>query len=131
MFNKKLISFIILTIVILGISFSFNKVNLVFANPLTVIEEAAGGLIPDNGTYLQMIEANVLFDIDETYGSSGSFFISFDWNYTIYNQNSTVNVSIAAPFFSTYYGLEDTLRIEVEGINVDYYIEDYWEIDIS
>ncbi|MHA1347121.1 MAG: hypothetical protein ACTSVO_11390 [Candidatus Heimdallarchaeaceae archaeon] len=90
------------------------------ANPLSVLEQAVGGIVPGNGTVLQMIEANVIMDIDETYGENGSFAISFDGLYTIYNPNDTIEILIGAPFQTNFIDLVDTLKIEVEGLEKDF-----------
>jgi hypothetical protein len=87
-----------------------------------LIGESVGGLLPGNNTDLQMIEANVLMEIDETYGENGSFGISFDGNYTIYNPNETLELLIGAPFQTIFGNLNDDLNIKVEGITKEFEI---------
>ncbi len=91
------------------------------SNPLIVMEEAIGGIFTDTETNLQMIEANVLMNINETFKEEGDFMISFDGNYTIYNPGETQVVTIAAPFYS-YYDIEKTLKIEIEGMEKEFNI---------
>lgn len=92
------------------------------ANPISVIETSSGGILPGNNTNLQMIEANVLMDINESYGVEGEFEIYFDGNYTIYNSDNYTETVLAAPFQSEYVNMNSTLTIEINGTEVDYYI---------
>ncbi|MCE7741566.1 MAG: hypothetical protein GOP50_03830 [Candidatus Heimdallarchaeota archaeon] len=99
--------------------------DVVVSNPLGVIYESAGGLLPENNTELQMIEASVVMEINETYGNIGTFGIIFDGNYTIYNPNETIEILIGAPFLTIYEGLSDSLLIEVEGSEKEFDIVYY------
>ena len=117
--QKKYICYLTIT-VLLGLVWIINLENKSIADPLSVIEEASGGILPAIDTDLQMIEAKVVMYIDETHGENGSFAISFDGNYTIYNPYETIEILIGAPFLTIYEGLTDTLKIEVEGLEKQY-----------
>ncbi len=116
LFDPKTKSVIFLIMILL---FSLVPMKLGYsniqANPLILMEEAIGGILTDTETSLQMIEASVLMNINESFKEEGDFMIFFDGNYTIYNPEETQKVTIAAPFYS-YYDIEKTLRIEIEGI---------------
>ncbi|OLS32869.1 MAG: hypothetical protein HeimAB125_04420 [Candidatus Heimdallarchaeota archaeon AB_125] len=123
--NRKLSVFLFTFLLLFGSFWIVNKNNRIVANPLNVFVESAGGLLPGNDTDLQMVEANVVMDIDETYGENGSFAVSFDGNYTIFNPNETLEIMIGAPFLTVYEGLTDSLKIEVDGIETEYDIVYY------
>ncbi|MHA1219769.1 MAG: hypothetical protein ACTSSN_02885 [Candidatus Heimdallarchaeaceae archaeon] len=116
------LSVFLISVILIGFFVGIGNNSLTSANPLSVMEEAAGGIIPGNDTFMQLVEANVVMEIDESFGENGSFAISFDGNYTIFNPNETTSMLIGAPFLTTYEGLTESLEIEVEGIEVDYYI---------
>ncbi|MBY8999556.1 MAG: hypothetical protein KGD64_01450 [Candidatus Heimdallarchaeota archaeon] len=90
------------------------------ANPVNVLYQAVGGIIPVNQTNLQMIKTEVLMEINETYGEENEFMVSFEGNYTIYNSNITTKLLIGAPFY-TVFDITDLL-IEVDGIEQEYEI---------
>jgi hypothetical protein len=122
---KRKISFIIILIVFISNFFILeNLTEEVSANPLGVNFSSAGGLIPRNFTDLQMIEAEVLMIVDETYGKESSryseFNLTFEGHYTIYNPNVTCEMLVGAPF-SGYYGeMEETLEISVNGLKTEF-----------
>ncbi|MHA1199879.1 MAG: hypothetical protein ACTSQF_11175 [Candidatus Heimdallarchaeaceae archaeon] len=90
------------------------------ANAAEVIIDGTGGLLPMNDTNLQMIEANILFLVDETFGEKGQFRIIFDGNYTIYNPNDTIETMIGAPFISVHEIIGDLIKLEVENTELEY-----------
>lgn len=117
---RKNFCYILISLLLINTSWVTNKNIEITANPLSVLEHAVGGIVPGNGTVLQMIEANVIMDIDGINRENGSFAISFDGLYTIYNPNDTIEVLIGAPFQTAFVDLVDTLKIEVEGVEKDF-----------
>ncbi len=99
------------------------------ANTVEVSFDAAGGLLPVNNTNLQMINADVLFFIDETFGEKGQFRIVFDGNYTIFNPNETIESMIGAPFFSFNEDMMDLIEIKVENTVLEYEVFELYEIN--
>ncbi len=128
--SKKLFLQVVL-ISLLTISLMINHDTLCSGNAVEVGFDASGGLLPINDTYLQMVEANVRFDIDETYGEKGEFRILFDGNYTIYNPNITIETFIGAPFFSFSDDIADSLKIEVENTLLNYTIVNIFDESLN
>ncbi|MHA1199876.1 MAG: hypothetical protein ACTSQF_11160 [Candidatus Heimdallarchaeaceae archaeon] len=118
--SRRNVVFFIL--VLLSSVYFYPKDITTIANPIVIVETSSGGILPGNDTTLQMVEANVLMEINESYGIEGEFEIFFDGNYTIYNPDNFTEILLAAPFQSDYVSLNSTLRIEVNGTEVDYYI---------
>ena len=106
-------------IIICSFIFSFITIETK-ANPLNFNRESFGVIVSSNDNDLQMIEANVLMEINETYGNEGDFKIVFDGNYTIFNPNVTTTTLIGAPFQSEYKDLSDTITAEVDNSPVEF-----------
>jgi hypothetical protein len=119
--SDKVVCWLVL-ILLIGFLVNYNNIERSNANPFNLGYESSGGLIPLNSTHLQMIEANVLYEIDESYGSRGEIRIKFDGNYTIFNNNVTLSTIIGAPFDSLWLAIVDSLVIEVDGIDTNYEI---------
>lgn len=83
------------------------------ADVVAVKYTGAGSFFPAENCPLIMTNASVLFDIDynEPYNRID---ISFEGNYTIYNPNTSQNITVAAPFSSEFKNLESTCIIKVD-----------------
>lgn len=121
MSSRKVIA-IMCFILFVSVFYAPNLITPVESNPLSMFFNSSGGILPDNGTNLQMLEANVVMEIDETYGRQGDFEIIFDGNYTIYNPDNTTEVLLGAPFQSAYAQIGSTLKIEIDGMEVNHTI---------
>ena len=128
--RRNEICMFLVCILIASLTFSENYSNMK-ANPLVVMEEAVGGLLPENCTDLQMLNAVVIMEINERFKEEGDFKIDFDGTYIIYNPNNTLEVRIGAPFLSYYSRITDTLTIKADGIEIEHEIifQDEYEIE--
>ena len=95
--KKKLKLFISFLILFLTSSYIFLS-QATTANPLYIPEVTfSGGLIPKDNCSLALLSANVKIDVD----TSNLRFrgkIHFNGNYTIFNPESDINITIGAPF---------------------------------
>ena len=102
---------------------------------IALLENPTGGILPNNNTHLQMVDANILMEIDVNYGENTFFDFSFDGNYTIYNSNETVEMLIGAPFCTIYFddleGIVDNLSIKVDGVSKEYDVIAFFEYNYS
>ena len=114
-----MVSFIIVILVFYTSANSQNYFNSK-ADPLNFNRESFGLIVSSDSNELQMIEANVVMEINETYREEGDFRIIFDGNYTIYNPNITTKTIIGAPFQSVYKNLSNTIIVEVDGFPMEY-----------
>lgn len=80
------------------------------ADVVSVQYTGTGNLFPEENCSLIMTNANVIFNIDyqEPYNKID---ISFNGNYTIYNPDSSQNITLAAPFSPEFKNLESTCVI--------------------
>ncbi len=83
------------------------------ADVVAVKYTGAGSFFPAENCPLIMTNASVLFDIDYN-EPSNRIDISFEGNYTIYNPNTSQNITVAAPFSSEFKNLESTCIIKVD-----------------
>ncbi len=120
--SQNVKSWTFLVCILLASLFLHEGPNDAVANPLVLIEEVSGGIFPENSTDLQMIQADVIMDINERFEEEGDFFIDFSGSYTIYNPNNTCEVQIAAPFYSYYTKIVDTLTIKIGETDIEYEI---------
>ena len=92
-----------------------------YANPLVPPEVLdMGGIIYENNNSLNLVNADVVFTIDST-DFQNNISVLFDSNYTIYNPtNSTVNVTMYAPFFFHDSLLEHEWQVEVNGTPTEF-----------
>lgn len=82
----------------------------------TYVYDKEYGFLSSNSTYLQMVNADVLFELN--FPSSCNFEVIFNGTYTISNPNETVNGYVAAPFDI---GVEiDILTLEINGTPADF-----------
>ena len=93
-------------------------------NPISIIQVSSGGFLPVNDTNLQMIEANVLMDINWSYGYYHEQLVVFDGNYTLYNPDNTTEIILAAPFVSMDDYIQWNFSVEVNGLETGF--ELFW-----
>ncbi|MFW9864968.1 MAG: hypothetical protein ACFFEN_02640 [Candidatus Thorarchaeota archaeon] len=82
------------------------------ANPLPVYETKFGGFLPNEDYSCSMPNASVLIEIDATDPYS-YFGLVFTGNYTIFNPNDSLNLTIAAPFTKNIFGLDSNCTIKI------------------
>ena len=96
------------------------------ADIVSVKYTGTGNLFPDESCSLIMTNASVIFDIYylEQYNQ---IFIRFNGNYTIYNPDTSQNITIAAPFSSEFENLESTCVIKVDNDSIPFtYFQYHW-----
>ncbi|MFX1387739.1 MAG: hypothetical protein ACFE9M_11030 [Promethearchaeota archaeon] len=105
---------------------SFTKLDIVKGNPIAIpIYRYSGGLLPQENVSLSLISANVIIDAD-TSNLRYLGGISFEGNYTVFNPENDLNITIAAPF-SIY--PEYNLSVSVNGTFVPSDILYYDELE--
>jgi hypothetical protein len=121
----KLILFIIFTFL-----FCLNQnLSKSVANPVPIYEAELWGLIPKEDYSCSMPNASVIIEIDAT-NPYGHFALEFMGNYTLYNPNDTLNLTIAAPFSSDIFGLNSTCILKMNDSKISYeVIECRWNDD--
>ena len=77
------------------------------ADIVSVKYTGTGNLFPEENCSLMMTNASVIFDIDykEQYNR---IYIGFKGNYTIFNPDTTQNITLAAPFSLEFKDIEST-----------------------
>jgi hypothetical protein len=96
------------------------------ADLISVKYTGTGNLFPEEKCSLIMTNATVIFDIDykEQYNRID---ISFKGNYTIYNPDTTQNITLAAPFSPVFKKLESTCVIKIDNtIKPFKFIQHHW-----
>jgi len=117
------IAFYIFIIVMLSLTQVIDDSN---ADVVSVQYTGTGNLFPEENCSLIMTNANVIFNIDyqEPYNKID---ISFNGNYTIYNPDSSQNITLAAPFSPEFKNLESTCVIKVDNDPLPFnFIQHHW-----
>lgn len=138
MIDKKLKScFYVFILVLLTLPIYSNKSK---ADVVSVRSTGAGNFFPAENCSLSMTNASVTLSIE--YPRSGALYerslglnhayLNFQGNYTIFNPNESLNMTIVAPFSPDFKNLESTCEIKVEEnvipfIIVKYEYQNRWE----
>ena len=95
-----------------------------FADVISVEYSGTGDFFPAEDCSLIMTNASVFFNISfqEPYNRID---VNFNGNYTIYNPNSSQNITLAAPFSPDFKNLESTCNIKVDDDPVPFTIFNY------
>ena len=123
---KKFLFQVIIISLIISCMMNYQETTY-FIKAAEVIMDGTGCLIPINDTTLQMVETNVMFYIDETFGKKGQFRIVFDGNYTIYNPFDTIEKMVGAPFVSVYEDILDLFKLEIDDTEVEFALVSFYE----
>ncbi len=93
--------------------------NPVIIDPDTWTNYLAGGILPENvSNTLRMDQAIVNFEIQTGY--TANLKVDFNGIYYVHNNEATAYYTIANPFSSVFDGLEETIEVEVNGIEASY-----------
>ncbi|MFX1278507.1 MAG: hypothetical protein ACFFA3_03770 [Promethearchaeota archaeon] len=114
-----IVIFFFISLVFLNKEISNSKANLA---PIQTSE--FGGFIPKVDSSCFMPNASVLIEINATY-LDNHFDLEFSGNYTLYNPNETLNLTIAAPFSDHLLGLNSTCTIKMNDSILPYEIIEY------
>lgn len=101
-----------------------NAPSLSIANPIPVYPAEFGGFIPKDDYSCFMPNAIVLIEINATDPSS-HFDLEFTGNYTLYNPNNALNLTIAAPFSSYVFGQNSSCTIKINNTIIPYELIKY------
>lgn len=94
------------------------------ADVITVDYNGTGNFFPAEACSLIMTNASVIFDINYQ-ESLNKIDINFKGNYTIYNPNSSQNITIAAPFSSDFVNLEQSCKIKADNEQKQFTVYQY------
>lgn len=119
--TKVLIKFYL---IIFFIGLSGSHIRFAVSNPAPVqLVYYAGGFIPDEEINITLLEASVLIDANTSnFNALGE--MKFNGNYTIFNHDSSANITIAAPFH--FYPTNNCI-ITANGSITPYILYDQWE----
>ena len=121
---KKLrlfVIFCIILIIVLGLPTYIRDSK---ADIVNIYGTGAGNFLPKENCSLIMTNASVIFNVDaEEYLSRIN--IDFTGNYTIYNPNESMNVTLVAPFSLDFKNLESSCVIKIENTTVSYDFLEY------
>jgi len=96
------------------------------ADVVPVKYTGTGNLFPEENCSLIMTNASVIFNIDYKV-QQNKIDISFNGNYTIYNPQTTQNITLAAPFSPEFKNLESTCVIKIDNIIIPFkFIQHHW-----
>jgi len=82
------------------------------ADLLEVYVKGTGNFLPVENCSLIMTNASVIFNIEHI---ANRINVGFEGNYTIYNPDESVNVTLVAPFSTDFFNLESTCMVKVGG----------------
>jgi hypothetical protein len=112
-------------LILLSIFWGLNQnIAKSIANPVPVYISELGGFIPKNDYTCSMPNASVIIEINATDPFS-HFDLEFRGNYTLYNPNETLNLTIAAPFSSHIFGPNSTCEIKINESLIPFYVIEY------
>ncbi|MFX1427778.1 MAG: hypothetical protein ACFFBE_15095 [Promethearchaeota archaeon] len=117
--SKIAIRILIYSLFLLSLNNQYSK-----ANPIPIHRSEFGGFIPNDDSSCFMPNASVLIEINATY-LDNHFDLEFSGNYTLYNPNETLNLTIAAPFSDHLLGLNTTCTIKINDSILPYEIIEY------
>ena len=126
--HKTIVILLILLIPIAATDWKI--IQLSSANPISVVSWDYGALLPTNFTHgVQMLEANVIFDIDARVYED--IVINYTGDYSFYNPNITQTLVLGAPL--EYYYDSEIVNIDVliDGLPQSYLLVDPYNISIS
>jgi len=84
----------------------------------------AGNFLPEENCSLIMTNVSVIFNVNAEQHLS-RIHIDFTGNYTIYNPNESMKVTLVAPFSSDFKNLESSCVIKIDNTTVSYDFIDY------
>jgi len=82
------------------------------ADLLEVYAKGTGNFLPMENCSLIMTNASIIFNIEYL---TNRIDISFEGNYTVYNPDESLNMTLVAPFSTDFYNLESTCIVKVGG----------------
>lgn len=79
---------------------------------MEVYAKGTGNFLPVENCSLIMTNASVIFNIEHV---ANRINVGFEGNYTIYNPDESINVTLVAPFSIDFYNLESTCKVKIGG----------------
>jgi hypothetical protein len=130
--NRARVVFYVFLIVVLTLP---NYVRNSKADIISVDNRGTGSFFPVENCSLIMTYANVAFDVNYP-DIFNNIDLSFNANYTIYNPNDSLNITLIAPFSTSFNNLESTCSIKIAENNIPFNVKEYdfydfpWDIDL-
>lgn len=127
--NRVKVCFYVFLIVVLTLPIHIDTSK---ADVMSVDARGTGNFLPVENCSLIMTDANVIFDIKYP-NLFSKIDLNFNGNYTIYNPNESLNITLVAPFSPDFNNLEAKCVIKIEETIVPFsvvesYIDDNpWE----
>lgn len=123
--KSNFLSFIIIILILIKVQ-DYTIINT-SANPTPV--RIIGGFLPKENVSLSLTEANVLIEV-EAINYPDIIRWNFEGNYTIYNPNNSIEITIAFPFYMSFVN-NISLRVNGNPIDIDdvislYNVPDIW-----
>ena len=117
-------------IVILVINF-FIFIPKTYSNPMPIPDNYfLGGIIPNDNITLNLLDASVVFNIDST-DFLNTIGINFDGNYSIFNPDNVMNVTLYAPFRLDSELINSSCDVQVNGTPISFKLIDIYELEYN
>ena len=115
-------------IVILVINF-FIFIPKTYSNPMPIPDNYfLGGIIPNDNITLNLLDASVVFNIDST-DFLNTIGINFDGNYSIFNPDNLMNVTLYAPFRLDSELINSSCNVQVNGTPISFELIDIYQLE--
>ncbi|MFX1495977.1 MAG: hypothetical protein ACFFBH_00475 [Promethearchaeota archaeon] len=128
--KKKELSLLIFIVTTFLLSFNMLIPNI-NCNPLPAPEDHfVGGIVSNKSISLNLLNADVLFNIDST-NFSNNIGIDFSGNYTIFNPNEKTNITLYAPFSLETDVVSSNCVVQVNETIVPFKIINIYDLDYN
>ena len=117
-------------IVIIWLNF-FIIIPKTYSNPMAIPEDYfLGGIIPNDNITLNLLDASVVFNIDST-NFLNTIGINFDGNYSIFNPDNVMNVTLYAPFRFDSELINSSCDVQVNGTPISFELIEIYELEYN
>jgi hypothetical protein len=117
-------------IVMLMINF-FIIIPKTYSNPMAIpADYFLGGIIPNDNITLNLLDASVVFNIDST-DFLNTIGINFDGNYSIFNPDNLINVTLYAPFRLDSDLINSSCDVQVNGTPISFELIKIYKLEYN
>ncbi|MFX0031394.1 MAG: hypothetical protein ACFE9P_01925 [Candidatus Hermodarchaeota archaeon] len=128
--KKKELSLLILIVTSLMLSYTV-LIPRINCNPLPAPEDHfVGGIVSNRSVSLNLLNADVLFNIDST-DFSNNIGIDFSGNYTIFNPDKKINITLYAPFSLEIDVVSSNCLVQINDTMIPFEILYIYELDYN
>jgi hypothetical protein len=100
-----------------------------YSNPLPIPDDYfLGGIIPNDNLTLNLLDASVVFNIDST-DFLNTIGINFDGNYSIFNPDNTMNITLYAPFRLDSELINSSCDVQVNGTPISFELIEIFKLE--